>query len=288
MSTEDASQVSSILKSLLCTDFHFYLTFPSNLWISLRVYVCDVWVNDWRTLLDLSVWGIYSVYMEMNVEEVKCSCFQEVSQRGIKCGGKGVICISTVYHLNEECTLAIYFSLLIGNHSFWFGSSEMLALCCRLNNTTSWAWLLIYAMGLIPCRVMVRMKWQTVHGNIWKFLAAYEVLNQYWPQPFWSSKANFVRVVHSPEGDQKAYIKFHFFHCYVSTLVNVLCLCKENELKRFMQILLRLKKKSKLQAGYTKKMISFRSEAWFSFNILWFLSSPGRTGICLCFASLEA
>ena len=30
------------------------------------------------------------MYMEMNVEEVKCSCFQEVSQRGIKCGGKGV------------------------------------------------------------------------------------------------------------------------------------------------------------------------------------------------------
>lgn len=51
-------------------------------------------------------------------------------------------------------------------------------------------------------------------------------------------------------------------------LVDVLYLCKENELKWFMQILLGFKKKSKLQAGYTKKMIFFRSEAWLSFNTL--------------------
>lgn len=68
-------------------------------------------------------------------------------------------------------------------------------------------------------------------------------------------------MVHYNEGHLKAYIKFQLFPWDVSMLLNVLYLCKENELKRFMQILLRLKKKSELQAGYTKKMIFFRSEA---------------------------
>lgn len=55
------------------------------------------------------------------------------------------------------------------------------------------------------------------------------------------------------EGDQKAYIKFHFYHWNVSTLLNMLYLCKENELKWF-QNLLRLKNQT---AGrYIKKMIS--------------------------------
>lgn len=212
------------------TDFHFYLPFPSNLWISLSVY--GVWVTDLRTLLDLSVWGIYAVYVGMNAVEVKCSYIQEVSQRGIKGGGKGVV----------TCMLAVYFSLLTGKHSFWFGSSGMFALWPRPSHMTSWACLLICKMGLIPCRVIARIKWQTVHENICQFLAAYLVLNKYWSHPLWSSKAEFVRVVHSTEGNQKAYIKFHFFHWNVSMLVPVLYLCKENKLKRFMQILLREKK----------------------------------------------
>lgn len=212
--------------------------------------------------------------MGMNAIEVKCSYFQEVSQRGIKGGGKGVV----------TCMLAVYFSLLTGKHSFWFGSSGMFALWPRPSHVTSWACLLICKMGLIPCRVIARIKWQTVHENICQFLAACQVLNKYWSHPLWSSKAEFVRVVHSTEGNQKAYIKFHW---NVSTLVPVLYLCKENELKWFMQILLREKKKPKLQAGFTKKMTSFRSEAWFSFNMLWFLLSPGPTGICLYSGCLE-
>lgn len=196
------------------------------------VCVHGVWVTDLRTLLDLSVWGIYAVYMGMNAVEVKCSYIQEVSQRGIKGGGKGVV----------TCMLAVYFSLLTGKHSFWFGSSGMCALSPRPSHMTSWACLLICKMGLIPCRVIARIKWQTVHENICQFLAAYQVLNKYWSHPLWSSKAEFVRAVHSTEGNQKAYIKFHFFHWNVSTLVPVLYLCKENKLKRFMQILLRKKK----------------------------------------------
>jgi len=56
--------------------------------------------------------------MEKSAAEVKCSYFPEVFQRGIKGGGRGVV----------TCILAVYFPLLIGKYSFWFGTNGMPAL----------------------------------------------------------------------------------------------------------------------------------------------------------------
>lgn len=68
--------------------------------------------------MDLSVRSFGAVRMENSAEEVKCSYFLEVFQRGIKGGGRGVV----------TCILAVYFPLLIGKYSFWFGTNGMPAL----------------------------------------------------------------------------------------------------------------------------------------------------------------
>ena len=77
-----------------------------------------VWVTGLRTLVDLSVRSFGAVRMEKSAEEVKCSYFPEVFQRGIKGGGRGVV----------TCILSVYFPLLIGKYSFWFGTNGMPAL----------------------------------------------------------------------------------------------------------------------------------------------------------------
>lgn len=77
-----------------------------------------VWVTDLRTLVDLSVHSFCAVHTEKSAAEVKCSYFQEVFQKSIKGGGRGVV----------TCILAVYFPLLTGKYSFWFGTSGMPAL----------------------------------------------------------------------------------------------------------------------------------------------------------------
>lgn len=50
-----------------------------------------LWVTDLRTLVDLSGQSFYAVHMEKSAAEVKCSYFQEVFQKSIKGGGRGMV-----------------------------------------------------------------------------------------------------------------------------------------------------------------------------------------------------
>lgn len=169
----------------------------------LHAFVCwgGAFGNWFENLVDLFVWGICAVWMNMDAIEVKHSCFQKVPQKRDK---------RWEWKRWPSCLLFTSLNKLASTQ-YGLASAECL-LHDWPSHMPSWACLLICKMGLIPCRIVVRVKWQDICENIWQCLAAYQVLKNYWLLSPWSSKAKSVTMVHSTEGDQKAYIKFLFFH----------------------------------------------------------------------------
>ena len=95
MSTEDVNPVSCMFKSVMHGPSFLpplslqLLNFIQCMCVCVCVCVCSVLVINLRTILNLSVRGICAGWMKIDAVEIKYSCFQEVSQRGIKGGGDG-------------------------------------------------------------------------------------------------------------------------------------------------------------------------------------------------------